>query len=57
VETSPLILWPFIGLLYQLWIIECSDYGAISEMNEWQGKPMYSAETSPSVALSTTDPT
>jgi hypothetical protein len=30
--------------------------GAISGRNEWQGKPKYSEETCPSVALSTTDP-
>jgi hypothetical protein len=31
------------------------DFGAISGMNEWQGKQKYSEKTHPSVALSTTD--
>jgi hypothetical protein len=26
-------------LLYQLWMINGDDCGAISGMNEWQGKP------------------
>jgi hypothetical protein len=30
-------------------------YGAISGMNEWQGKPKYWEEICPSAALSTTD--
>jgi hypothetical protein len=38
-EPSPLLLRPFIGLLCQLWAIDINDYGAVSEMNEWQGKP------------------
>jgi hypothetical protein len=34
------------------------DYcGAVSGMNEWQGKPKFLERTSPSAALSTTDPT
>jgi hypothetical protein len=44
-EPSPLLLRPFIGLLYQPW------------MNEWQGKLKYSKKTCPSAALSITDPT
>jgi hypothetical protein len=31
------------------------DCGAISGMNEWQGKPKYSEETCPNAALSTTN--
>jgi hypothetical protein len=57
VEPSPLLLGPFTGLLYQPWMIDDDDCGAISGMNEWQGKPKYSEETCPSAALSTTDPT
>jgi hypothetical protein len=49
VEPSPLLLRPIIGLLYQLWMMDGADCGA-SGMNEWQGKPKYSA-------LSTTDST
>jgi hypothetical protein len=33
------------------------DCGAISGMNDWQGKPKYSEKTCTSDALSTTDPT
>jgi hypothetical protein len=57
VEPSPLLLRPFIGLLYQLWMIDGDDCGAISGTNEWQGKPEYSEETCRSAALSTTDAT
>jgi hypothetical protein len=35
VEPSPLLLRPFIGLLYQPWMIHDDDCGAIGEMNEW----------------------
>jgi hypothetical protein len=37
-------------------MIDGDDCGAISGMNEWQGKPKYSEITSFSVALSTIDP-
>jgi hypothetical protein len=57
VDPSPLLLRPFIGLLYQPWMIDRDDCGAISGMNEWQGKLKYWEETCPSAALSTTDPT
>jgi hypothetical protein len=57
VEQSPLLLWPLIGLLYQPWMIDGFDCKAVSGMNKWQGKPKYSEETYPSVALYTTDPT
>jgi hypothetical protein len=56
-ELSPLLRRPFIGLLYQPWMIDGDDCGAISGMNEWQGKPKYWEETCPSAALSTTVPT
>jgi hypothetical protein len=36
VEPSPLLLRPVIGPLYQLWMIDDDDCGAISGMNEWQ---------------------
>jgi hypothetical protein len=55
VEPSLLLLRPFIGL-YPSWMIDGDDCGAISGMNDWQGKPKYSEETCPSAALSTTDP-
>jgi hypothetical protein len=57
VEPSPLLLRPFIGLLYQPWMVDGDDCGAVSGMNEWQGKQMYWEETCPSAALSTTDAT
>jgi hypothetical protein len=57
VDPSPLLLRPFIGRLYQSWAIEGDDCGAVSGLNGWQGKPKYSEETSPSGALSNTDPT
>jgi hypothetical protein len=38
-------------------MVDVDDYGAISGMNEWQGKPKYLEKTWPSAALSTTDPT
>jgi hypothetical protein len=56
-EPSPLLLLPFIGLFYHPWIIDDDDCGAISGMNEWQGKPQYRGKTCSSVALSTTDST
>jgi hypothetical protein len=48
---------PFFGLLYLLWMLEGDDCGAISGMNEWQGKQKYSEKTCLSAALCTTDPT
>jgi hypothetical protein len=56
VEPSPLLLQPLIGLLYQPRMIDGDDCVAISGMNEWQGKRMYSEEICPSTALSATDP-
>jgi hypothetical protein len=55
VEPSALLLRPFIGLLYQPWLIYSDDYGAIGGMNEWQGKPKCSEKTHASAVLSTTD--
>jgi hypothetical protein len=55
VEPSPLLLPPFIDLLYQPCMIDCDDCGAITGMNECQGKPKYSEEICPNAALSTTD--
>jgi hypothetical protein len=56
-EGNPLLLRPFVGLLYDPWLIVGDDTSAISGMNEWQGKSKYSEEACPSVVLSTTDPT
>jgi hypothetical protein len=41
VEPSPLTLRPFIGLLYQTWMTDGDDCGAISGMKERQWKPKY----------------
>jgi hypothetical protein len=41
VEPSPLLLRPFIGLLYQSWVIDGDDSEAISGMSEWQEKSKY----------------
>jgi hypothetical protein len=38
-------------------MIDSDDCGAISGLNEWQGKLKYSEETCLNVTLSTTDPT
>jgi hypothetical protein len=57
VEPSPLLLWSFIGLLYQPWMVDCDDCGAISGRNEWQRKLKNSEKTCPSANLSTTNPT
>jgi hypothetical protein len=57
VEASPLLLRPFIGILYQLWIIDGDDSAVICGVNDWQGKLKYPEITFPIAALSTTDPT
>jgi hypothetical protein len=57
VEPSPLLLMPLSGLLYQPWMTNGNDCGAISGMNEWQGKPKYTEKTCPSAPLSATDRT
>jgi hypothetical protein len=46
-----------IRRLYHRWMIDGNNCGAVSGMNEWQGKRKYWEETCPSAALSTTDPT
>jgi hypothetical protein len=38
---------PIVVLLYQHWMTDGDDFGAISEMNEWQGIPKYSEKTCP----------
>jgi hypothetical protein len=53
VESSSLLLRPFICLLYQLWMVDGVDCGANSGMNQWQGKGMQFEETCPRAALST----
>jgi hypothetical protein len=45
VEPIPPLLWTFIGLLYQPWMIDGDDCGAVSAMNEWWGKLKYLEET------------
>jgi hypothetical protein len=40
-EPSPLVLWPFIGISYQPWMINGDDCGATSGTNAWQGKQKY----------------
>jgi hypothetical protein len=58
VEQSPLLLRPFIGLLYQPWMVDGDGCVAVSGRNEWRGKSKYSEKkTCPSATLSTTDPT
>jgi hypothetical protein len=37
VEPSPLIPRAFIGQLDQPWMIDADDYGAVGEMNDFQG--------------------
>jgi hypothetical protein len=41
VEPSPQLLQSFIGLLYQPWMIDGDDCGAIGGINECQGKLKY----------------
>jgi hypothetical protein len=55
-EPSPAWLWSFIGLLYQPWMIDGDDCGAISSISEWQGKPKYSKKTCSIAALCATEP-
>jgi hypothetical protein len=56
-EPSLLLLRPFIGLLYQLWVTDGDNCGATGVMNEWQGKAKYSEETCRGAAVSSTDHT
>jgi hypothetical protein len=48
-EPRPLLLRQCIGLLYEHWMLDSDDCGAVSGMNEWQRKPRYSEKTCPSV--------
>jgi hypothetical protein len=57
VGPSLLLLQQFVGLLNQPWMIGDDDGGAVSRMDECQGKPKYATKTCHSTALSTTDPT
>jgi hypothetical protein len=50
VEPAPILLRSFIGVLYQPWMADGDDCGAISGMNE------YSKKTRPSAALYNKDP-
>jgi hypothetical protein len=56
VALNPLLLRPFIGVLYQPWMVDGDNCGAINGMNKWQGKPKYPEETCPSATLPTADP-
>jgi hypothetical protein len=56
VKPSPLPLPPLIGLLYHPRTIHGDDCGAVSGMDEWQGKRKYWEETCPSAALAIADP-
>jgi hypothetical protein len=46
-ESNPLQLRQFIDLLYQLWMIYNDDCGAVSGMNDWQGKLRYWRKPAP----------
>jgi hypothetical protein len=35
VEPSPLVLRPFVGLLYHPWMTDNDNCGAVAGMNEW----------------------
>jgi hypothetical protein len=37
IESCPLLLHPFIGLLHQPWMIDGDDCGTVGGTNEWQG--------------------
>jgi hypothetical protein len=45
VELSPLLLRPFTDLFYLPWMTDGGDCGAISGMNQCQGKPKHSEKT------------
>jgi hypothetical protein len=55
VEPSPFLLRPFIGLMYQPWMLGGDECGGNSGLNEWQWKQKFSEETFLSVVLSATD--
>jgi hypothetical protein len=50
VQPGSLLLRLFTDLSYHPWIIDGDDFGVLSVMNEWQGKPRYS-ENCPTAAL------
>jgi hypothetical protein len=50
VAPSPLLMRTFIGPLYQPWMIDGDDCGAVGGMNDWQGKPEYWEKTCLSAA-------
>jgi hypothetical protein len=54
--SSPLLLWPLIGLFYQPWMTVGDDFGAIRGINLWQGKMNNSEEICPSTAVFTIHP-
>jgi hypothetical protein len=54
VEPSPLVLRQLIGLLYQPWMIDGDDCGAVGGMND-KGKPKYLEKTSLITVLSITN--
>jgi hypothetical protein len=37
--TSPLVLWPLTGELYQPQMADDDDRGAVGGLNDWQDKP------------------
>jgi hypothetical protein len=57
VEPSPLLLRPLIVSLYQPWVIDGDDCGAVGSVNGWRGKPKCSEKTCASATLSISDPT
>jgi hypothetical protein len=57
VELSPLILLPFIALVYPPGMTDGDDCGAISRVNEWQVKPKFSEKFCHGTALPTADGT
>jgi hypothetical protein len=56
-EPSPLLLRPFIGLLYQPCLMDGRDFVANGVMDNLQGKLEYLEKTFLSDALFTTNPT
>jgi hypothetical protein len=57
VEPSLVVLRAFIFLLYQPWMIDYDDCGAVSGINDWPEKLKYSGTTCLSASLATTDST
>jgi hypothetical protein len=56
-DSSSLLLRPFIGLVYQRWTIDGDDCGAVDGMIVWHGKPKCSEKTCHVAAPLITDPT